>query len=238
MRYFIIMCLATFTGQSFAVSTNKLDQALSIPTNAPHHLVKSLDNIINFAEIQHTLSSAANQPSEDSNFYLSYHLTAPQTSQANQTFMVQQQPIFMPDITELTLTNSANISAGYQYGRFTAETGLIRELNALNSGDRVYLKGSIMVMNKENFTLSLSAKVEALNNNLTTAYQDPVFKLPLETTTNNEMLNSSLGITGKYSLTKQWSVIGSFTSSYYNNGMPSNALIDNNLAIIGTRYSF
>jgi hypothetical protein len=248
MRLLLSVCFIAFTGQVLAVVTEPLNRA-KVNNQEQIKPVKSLDNVVNFAEIQQTLKKAGNDaiaPSNN-NFYLTYQAPQIWHTVSNNALssllpnhfapeIINQTPALVNDTMDFSLADSANISAGYQFGRFSAETGLIHQINSVQSADRLYLKGSVKVLAREKFTLSVTAKLEAFNQNQVEPYATPFMRFGLNQ--NTDSFNSSLGITGHYSLTKKWSVIGSFTSSSFNTNNDNDALLDSNLAVIGTRYAF
>ncbi len=251
---YILLAFTVVNFQLLAIENN--------PVKLTQTELNSVNNFsnINFEEIKQTLSKATTTASLtdadylSSNFFIDYQKNTTGLSNnplPNEAKMNLLQPLaytpvlFVPDNTQLTSANNAEIKAGYQKGRFSAETGLVQEESNFNTGERIYVKGSFAVLSHENFTLSVTARFETLNANLSEKYFSQTnFTQPkiLETSEINsptgEVFNSTLGIVGKYSLNQRWSVVGSFTASSYNVEATDQSFVDHNLAIIGTHYAF
>jgi outer membrane scaffolding protein for murein synthesis (MipA/OmpV family) len=150
------------------------------------------------------------------------------------------------------------INAAYQNGRFSAETGI---LNHESNGAKFFIKGAYIVAKTPNFSLELTAKIEALDDNLVEHYygvdsygvdhigQKNVgignshlnSQYPSSPFQGESSENTSVGLTGSYSFSNNWTVTGSVTTTTLGEEIIASPLIkgvSRNMALIGTTYSF
>lgn len=150
------------------------------------------------------------------------------------------------------------INAAYQNGRFSAETGI---LNHESNGSKFFIRGAYIVAKTPHFSLELTAKIEALDDKLVEHYygvdsygvdnygQKNVnignshfnSQYPSNPFQGESSENTSLGLTGRYSFSNNWTVTGSVTTTTLGEEITASPLINGvsrNMALIGTTYSF
>ena len=140
----------------------------------------------------------------------------------------------------LTPQSNENVIGGsttYQYGRFSAETGVLNTTSEQQDAKEFYLQSTYAVVDREKLNISVLAKIEASEKPLTNYYfqeQAASYRAPTA-----EQLKNTVGFIGSYSLTPQWAIVGAITSSQ-SNIQPINEE-DKSIshsALIGTTYSF
>ncbi len=132
----------------------------------------------------------------------------------------------------------AGINASYQIGRFSAETGFLNDVSNESDGGKFYLRGSFIVLAGNKFNLSITAKVEALDDDLVNYYYGVK---GVETYIVDSSTNTSLGLIGTYSLSPNWKIIGAVSSTALGDEIAESPLMEEdnyNMALIGTTYSF
>lgn len=141
-----------------------------------------------------------------------------------------------------TNTNTSGLNLAYSNGRFSAETGVISNSNNLLSSGKIYLQGAYSLYDTQRFNVSLTAKVEALDeNNVQSYFGSDVLSNNVSVFEELHATNTTLGIVSTYSINKRWKVLGMLSSTTLDNKIESSPLIeDNNLhmALIGTSYAF
>ena len=139
-------------------------------------------------------------------------------------------------------TNISGLNLAYSNGRFSAETGVISSSNNLLSSGKVYLQGAYSLYDTHRFNLSLTAKVEALDeNNVQSYFGSDVLSNNVSVFEELHATNTTLGIVSTYSINKRWKVLGMLSSTTLDDKIENSPLIeDNNLhmALIGTSYAF
>jgi hypothetical protein len=136
----------------------------------------------------------------------------------------------------------SGVNFAYSKGRFSAETGVVSNSNNLLSSGKVYLQGAYRLFDTHRFNVSLTAKVEALDeNNVQSYFGSEVLANNVSVFEERHATNTTLGIVSTYSINKRWKVLGMLSSTTLDNKIESSPLIkDNNLhmALIGTSYAF
>jgi len=149
------------------------------------------------------------------------------------SWLLNKEDYLKPQVQE----NIIGGSTTYQYGRFSAETGLLNTTSDSQDSKEFYLQSTYAVVDKEKLNISVLAKIEASEKPLTNYYfkeQAPSYRSPTA-----EQLKNTVGFIGSYSLTPQWAIVGAITSSQ-SNIQPINEE-DKSIshsALIGTTYSF
>jgi len=135
-----------------------------------------------------------------------------------------------------------SINAAYTKGRFHAETGLLTNSSDVLDSGKFYLQGSYAIYTKEKFNLAVTAKFEAVNNPFFNAYLSEVAPIiDAKTIFEHQTKNATIGVISTYSINKKWKILGSLTTTAYDQALQKNPLVDINnshMALIGTSYSF
>jgi hypothetical protein len=243
----LLVVVPTFADANSAVKDLSISQNAIKQTNdalASTHELSSLNistkSVVDFDEIQQRLTQTSTpfNTVTTAEFYIKYQIATLPTLNADNLTANFSSAIFTSYANEFSLTNANIVSAGYQYGNFSAETGIVNEQMISIDGERLYLQGAYQILSFEKFSLSVAAKVETIDSQLLSYdafHHEPAIQ-------QNNTINSSLGLIGKYQLTKQWSVVGTLSASSLNNHSETHnaplPLIDNSMAVIGTRYTF
>jgi len=134
------------------------------------------------------------------------------------------------------------INAAYNNGRFRAETGLLTNSTDVMDSGKFYLQGSFSIYNKEKFDIAVTAKFEAVDNPFFNAYIGEVEPIiDAQTIFEHQSKNATIGVITTYSINKQWKVLGSITTTTYEQALQNSPLVDINnshMALFGTSYSF
>lgn len=138
--------------------------------------------------------------------------------------------------------NLSGINASYSYGNFRAETGIISQSNNLMSSSQFYLQGAYSLFDGEHLNVSLTAKIEAVDNNVIDRYHGKENQVLVNSSIfDNNATNATLGILSTYSITKKWKVLGLISSTNLDDKIENSPLLKNDnvhVAMIGTSYSF
>lgn len=139
-------------------------------------------------------------------------------------------------------SNESGINIIYSYGRFSAETGMLSNSKNILSSGKIYLQGAYSLFDNQNLNISVTAKVEALDeNNVNSYYGDKKLTSNNSIFKEHQATNTTLGIISTYSINKQWKVLGIISSTTLDDKIENSPLIDNSnlhMALIGTSYSF
>jgi hypothetical protein len=145
-------------------------------------------------------------------------------------------------INTSTHSNITGLNVAYSNGRFSAETGVVSNSNNLLSSGKVYLQGAYSLFENQHLNISLTAKVEAIDeNNVKSYFGKNILTNNISIFEEHHATNTTLGIVSTYSISKQWKVLGMISSTTLDDKIESSPLInDNNLhmALIGTSYAF
>jgi hypothetical protein len=138
------------------------------------------------------------------------------------------------------LVNSIN--AAYHFGRFHAKTGLLSQSSDVLDSGKFYLQGSFSVYIKDKFDLALTAKFEATDSPYINTYNNELIpSLEPQNVFDYNAKQATIGIMSTYSINKQWTLLGAFTTTTFDKSQLNEKLIDINnthMALIGTTYSF
>jgi len=158
--------------------------------------------------------------------------------QPNSNGSTKEQPLNLNKINQPL--NSIN--AAYTKGRFHAETGLLTNSSDVLDSGKFYLQGSYAIFTKAKFNLAVTAKFEAVNNPFFNTYLaeiEPI--IDAKTIFEHQTKNATIGVISTYSINKKWKILGSITTTAYDQALQKNPLVDINnshMALIGTSYSF
>ncbi len=138
--------------------------------------------------------------------------------------------------------NISAINASYSNGNFTAETGVFSNNESLTSSSQFYLQGAYQLFTGEHLAVSLTAKIEAIDNdsiNSYLGYQEnyQAYKSVFE----QQATNTTIGLVSTYRINKQWQIHGMISSTSLDDKIENSPLINSNsiqIALIGTSYSF
>jgi len=144
-------------------------------------------------------------------------------------------------ITSSNSTDKTSINFSYNKGNFTASSGLETSSNNLLTSQNMYLQGSYSVFKHQNFNVSLTAKIEALDKKAVNDYfQNNDLSSP-SSILNQQATNTTLGIVSTYSITDNWKILGMISTTSLDDKIERSPLIKTNnihQAQIGTSYSF
>ncbi|MCO4798363.1 MAG: MipA/OmpV family protein [Colwelliaceae bacterium] len=139
-------------------------------------------------------------------------------------------------------SNKTGINIMYSYGRFSAETGMLSNSKNILSSGKIYLQGAYSLFENQNLNISVTAKVEALDeSNVNSYYGDKKLAVNNSIFEEHQATNTTLGIISTYSINKQWKVLGIISSTTLDNKIENSPLIDDSnlhMALIGTSYAF
>lgn len=139
-------------------------------------------------------------------------------------------------------TNITGLNVAYSNGKFSAETGVVSNSNNLLSSGKLYLQGAYSVYDNQHLNISLTAKVEALDEDSVKSYfGESILTSNISIFEEHHATNTTLGIISTYSINKQWKILGMISSTTLDDKIENSPLIeDNNLhmALIGTSYAF
>jgi len=159
-----------------------------------------------------------------------------------------EQPIITPYVVnQLIQTTQKNqsfnsINATYINGRFSAKTGVLSSSKNISESEAFYLQGSYSIIQLENFNISLTAKIEAINTEeLSISLAESKYMEVIQPSFEPISSNATIGITSSYSINKKWKLLGAITSTKFDEKIAQSSYIENSyihIALIGTSYSF
>lgn len=238
MRKLFTISLMLFSNYAFSVTTlTNTTQQLGLNFNLNKELVKESiketsttvsKNV--YGLTYNKLNYSLLQPDKNG-FHLDKLTTSPSGWEKQNGETLQG----LADTYNSTMTG---INASYQIGRFSAETGFLNDISNESDGGKFYLRGSFIVLSSDKFNLSITAKVEALDDDLVDYYYGTKNR---EIYTSDSSTNATLGVIGTYSLNHQWKIIGAVSSTTLGDEIAESPLIEDNnynMALIGTTYSF
>jgi hypothetical protein len=138
---------------------------------------------------------------------------------------------------------SQSIEVLFDSNSFSTESGFLNQADA-QEDERVYfIKGSYKLLQQENFSLFVTAKIESLNSH--SIYQfysnDFVSRETSAININGAKSYARLEILGEYSINNNWSLTGGLTSTALestSNSQPAYNLKNEQVALFGTIYTF
>jgi hypothetical protein len=152
------------------------------------------------------------------------------------------QLIFIQDITSESFSVlkpievTPNIRGEFNTRFISLEAGMLQSKKE-TSKSKYYFQGAVILHQHDEFNVSLMANIEQLNN-FSYHNNQGLFLDSLMTTTESE-LNYSYGIITSYSITRSWQFSGGIIHAKpISESTLNNWSIDENMALIGTTYSF
>jgi hypothetical protein len=138
---------------------------------------------------------------------------------------------------------SQSIDVMFDSKAFSTESGFSNQAD-VQEDERVYfIKGSYKILQQENFSLFVTAKIESLNSH--SIYQfysnDFVSRETSAININGAKSYARLEILGQYSINNNWSLTGGLTSTALestSNSQPAYNLKKEQVALFGTIYTF
>jgi len=122
------------------------------------------------------------------------------------------------------------------------DTGVYIGTEKSNFGEQRYIQGSYSLLSGQTINIALTAKISTLEPVMLISpdplilNNDKEYSMPYE-----DAMNTTLGIIGKYQLTNNWAIIGSFSTTSLSNEVIEKASLHEELAhsaLIGATYSF
>ena len=141
--------------------------------------------------------------------------------------------------TEQHLNKINGINASYHNGRFSAQTGIYSQSTNLTESGQIYLQSSYQFIQHEKFNIAVTAKLEALDNQMMQSYIG-LSKLSEHTSLLKQShTNASVSIETQFNINKNWQITGAIISTAFEHS-PDNVVETNNshMALFSTSYSF
>lgn len=208
--------------------------ALNIPSELPNHTPESLGLLKADSSIAHfnpvPIGPALNDQQRSN----------PQDNKAV-WFKHEEINVEQPLVPARTDYTVPRINAGFNFGRFSAQTSVISTDETFDNNS-YFLQGSFALISKEQFDLRVTARFTTMDDAVVHQYygfeHSESFGLNGET---KSATNTSLGIVGTYQLSPRWKLIGSITSTNVDSQIEASPLVNSNYmhtAQFGTSYSF
>lgn len=131
----------------------------------------------------------------------------------------------------------AGINAAYAKGKFNSEIGYVTDISNESDGSKFYAAATYTMLATRNYTLSATAKVSVLDEDLTSYYySDADTGYEADSAT-----NISLGLIGTYNISKKWTAIAAVTANSLDDEISDSPLVEDdthNMVLMGVTYSF
>ncbi len=125
----------------------------------------------------------------------------------------------------------AGVNAAYSKGMFSSEIGYVTDVSDSSDGAKFYAQAGYTVLATPQYTLTLSAKVEALDKDMVEYYH----------LTKESTVNATLSVIGTYKLSKKWTLMGLVSATSLGDEIADSPISEDdthNMALIGATYSF
>lgn len=243
MKYFLAFAIMAISFKIFATANIKTNEALVVDQNHNFSTQWGIDAL----DIPKYLS---NNSAESLGLILPEQVAIHQTNyllaNVNDDWLSNIQTNsnyrFSAIKNTTNYANKSGLNVAYSNGRFSAETGVVSNSNNLLTSGKVYLQGAYSLYDNQHLNISLTAKVEALDeDNVKSYFGENTLTSNISIFEEHHATNTTLGIISTYSINKQWKVLGIISSTTLDDKIESSPLIeDNNLhmALIGTSYAF
>lgn len=134
----------------------------------------------------------------------------------------------------------AGVNVAYAKGMFNSEAGYVVDVSDESDGAKFYAQATYTMLATPKYTLSIVAKVEALDDDLTEYYYSG-FNEDNSIYVADAATNVTLGLIGTYNINKKWKVIAAVTATSLDDEIADSPLVEedtHNIALIGASYSF
>ncbi|WP_206483385.1 MipA/OmpV family protein [Thalassotalea sp. G2M2-11] len=144
--------------------------------------------------------------------------------------------------TSTNIDHFNGLNASYSYGNFSATTGVLTQSTNISETSQLYLQGAYHFFGTERFSLALSAKIEAVDNDTVNRYYG--YKDNFRHThagLNQLATNTTLELVSTYNITPKWKVHGVISTTTLDSKIENSPLINDDniqMALIKTSYSF
>ena len=125
----------------------------------------------------------------------------------------------------------AGFNMGFNKGRFRAEMAALKDVSDNSEGTKLQAQIGYTFLANEHYTLSASAKVESLDDDMVGYYYES-----FESAT-----NYSVSLIGTYRLSPKWTLMGAVSTTSLDDEISDSDIVDDDtptMALIGATYSF
>jgi hypothetical protein len=131
----------------------------------------------------------------------------------------------------------------FENDAFSAQSGFLTKKVDQVSEQAFFIQGSYRVLQEENFTLLVTAKIESLNEHFIYQFysNDFVSRETVATNATGSKSYARFGILGQYSINSNWYLTGGLTSTAHeesSNSLPVYNMQKEQVAVFGTTYTF
>ena len=133
------------------------------------------------------------------------------------------------------IEKSIQIKSQYQTQFASFEIGMVQSYDEI-SWNKSFVQGTIIIHKNNNFSLVVLANIEQLNS--ANFHYSPAQILENTIVSNEPMLNYSFGLMSNYSINEAWHFSGGIIHSETTASDSTTLEPDDNMALIGTTYSF
>lgn len=137
----------------------------------------------------------------------------------------------------------AGVNAEFKRGMFSVEAGIVTDVSSASKGEKSYIQASYTVLAKPKYSLTIMAKAEMLDSDMTEYYYNSFYD---ETSTTPDYVaksatNITLGAVGTYKINNKWTAMGAITATSLGDEIADSPLVENdsyNMVLVGATYSF
>lgn len=132
------------------------------------------------------------------------------------------------------------INAEYKKGMFSAEVGYLQDISDTSDGAKMYIQANYTVLAAPKYTLTLVAKAEQLDDDMTSYYYSAIND-DNSFYTAKSATNLTIGTVGTYKINDKWTAIGALTVTSLGDEITDSPLVEKdtyNMVLVGATYSF
>lgn len=147
--------------------------------------------------------------------------------------VIEKKSLLEQGVTQ-KITQGINLS--YSLDVLSFDVGYLNDVSPQSNESSVFLESTLTVFSMANFNLALQGRIENINNK-----DDGRFLTNAIIYSGESSTNRSLSVIGTYLFNDTWAVTGAVISSQFDDELTKRLLNNqgsNNMAIIGTTYSF
>lgn len=129
----------------------------------------------------------------------------------------------------------AGANVAWAQGKFSTEAGYVTDISDNSDGNKAYVQAAYTILAEPSYALSLFAKVENLDSDVTDYYYGT------DDYSADSATNATLGLVGTYKINKKWTAIAAVSGTSLDDEIKDSPLVEEdtyNMVAVGVTYSF
>ncbi|MGJ8692479.1 MAG: MipA/OmpV family protein [Thalassotalea sp.] len=147
----------------------------------------------------------------------------------------ERKPLLIKDRDDSIM---AGINAQYKNGLFVMEAGLLQDISNTSDGTKLFIKAAYTVIVAPNYSLSLTAAIEGLDQDLVDYYYTPAGNTFYQADATYNMI---LGVSSSYKINAKWTAIGALSVTTIGDEITDSFITEDDTyqgLFLGASYSF